>query len=169
MYNTIYNNQLPIISVLNTKPSAKAKIKGSMEYSGISGVAQFYQTNLGVIVYVEVRNLPKSEKSCDDRIFAFHIHEGSSCTGDMTDPFSNAMLHYNPNDCKHPYHAGDLPPLFGNNGFAISIFLTDRFSVSEIIGKTIIIHNNFDDFTTQPSGNSGVKIACGVIYQNNYE
>lgn len=169
MHNTAYYNniQLPIVSVLNTKPQAKANVKGSSEYPDISGIVQFYQTNLGVIVYAEVKNLPNSEKSCNDRIFAFHIHEGSSCTGNMNDPFSNAMTHYNPNGCEHPYHSGDLPPLFSNSGFALSIFLTNRFSINEIIGKTIIIHDSTDDFTTQPSGNSGTKIACGVISQNN--
>ena len=43
------------------------------------------------------------------------------------------------------------------------IFLTERFNIDEIIGKTIIIHSNPDDFTTQPGGNSGTKIACGLI------
>lgn len=81
----------------------------------------------------------------------------------MDDPFADAMSHYNPNDCEHPHHAGDLPPLFGNDGFALLLFLTSRFSVDEIIGKTVIIHDQPDDFTTQPSGNSGTKIACGVI------
>ena len=65
--------------------------------------------------------------------------------------------------CNHPYHAGDLPPLFSANGLGFSAFLTNRFVAEEIKGKTIIIHSNPDDFTTQPSGNSGIKIACGVI------
>ena len=73
------------------------------------------------------------------------------------------MTHYNPKDCPHPYHAGDMPPLFGNNGEAFMAFMTDRFTVEEIIGKTVIIHSNPDDFTTQPGGNSGEKIACGKI------
>ncbi len=50
-----------------------------------------------------------------------------------------------------------------NNGYAFSAFLTDCFSLSEVMGKTVIIHGNPDDFTTQPSGNSGEKLACGVI------
>jgi len=41
--------------------------------------------------------------------------------------------------------------------------LTDKFTVEEIIGKTIIIHNMPDDFTSQPAGNAGQKIACGII------
>ena len=66
--------------------------------------------------------------------------------------------------CPHPFHAGDFPPLLENNGYAYSKFLTNKFKISEIIGKVIIIHDLPDDFTTQPSGNSGTKIACGVIY-----
>lgn len=76
---------------------------------------------------------------------------------------ADAMAHYNPGGCKHPYHADDLPPLFGNNGFVLSLFLTNRFSGDEVIGRTVIIHDQPDDFTTQPSGNSGTKTACGVI------
>lgn len=81
----------------------------------------------------------------------------------MDDPLADAMAHYDPGSCEHPHHAGDLPPLFGNNGFALCAFLTNRFSVDEVVGRTVIIHDRPDDFTTQPSGNSGMKIACGVI------
>ena len=48
------------------------------------------------------------------------------------------------------------------------IFLTDRFTIDEIINRTIVIHDMPDDFITQPSGNSGNKIACGIIVNNNY-
>ena len=63
----------------------------------------------------------------------------------------------------HPYHAGDLPPLIGNDGFAYMSVLTNRFKIDEIINKVIVIHENKDDFTTQPSGNAGKKIGCGKI------
>ena len=68
-----------------------------------------------------------------------------------------------PNVYTHPYHAGDMPPLFGEKGEAFSVFMTKRFRVDDIIGKTVIIHSMPDDFTTQPAGNSGEKIACGII------
>ena len=102
-------------------------------------------------------------RSCRGAIFGFHIHSGSQCGGNMQDPFADAGEHYNPNGCMHPYHAGDMPPLFGNNGYAFQIFLTDRFTVNDIIGKTVIIHSEPDDFRTQPGGNSGSRIACGQI------
>lgn len=63
-------------------------------------------------------------------------------------------------------NAGDLLPLLGNEGYAYSVFYTDRFELKDIIGRSLIIHNAPDDFTTQPSGNSGAKIGCGVIVEN---
>lgn len=152
-------------SILNIRkrPYATARIKGSYDYPRTTGIALFYRVQAVVLVSVQINGLPVSDDICTQPIFALHIHSGNSCTGSATDPFADAMTHYNPDDCPHPYHAGDLPPIFGVNGFGFSAFLTNRFSPEEIIGKTIIIHSSPDDFTTQPSGNSGVKIGCGVI------
>jgi len=144
-------------------PGAVANIRGSRKYPSISGTVNFYQTPLGVVVIASVSGLPTGRGPCGNRIFAMHIHTGGSCTGNQNDPFAMAGGHYNPNNCPHPYHAGDLPPLFGNKGIAWSAFLTDRFRVRDIIGKTVIIHGSPDDFMSQPSGDSGEKIACGVI------
>ena len=101
--------------------------------------------------------------NCKGKFFGFHIHEGTSCTGNSKDEFANSKSHYNPTNCPHPFHSGDLPPLLENNGFAYSSFLVNKFTIKEIIGKTIIIHSLPDDFNSQPSGNSGTKIACGKI------
>lgn len=154
---------LNIIKLLNQKPQAHAKINGSNTYQKISGNVYFYGTRSGVIVLSIISGLPKGKDACQSPIFAFHIHEGESCSGNQKDPFMDAMTHYNPKKCVHPYHAGDMPPLFSADGTAFSAFLTNRFLIKEIIGKTVIIHSLPDDFTTQPSGNSGTKIACGVI------
>lgn len=143
--------------------SAKAEIVGGRKYPNIKGEVTFRQTKDGVIVTAKINGLPSSNKKCANNIFGFHIHEGTSCTGNKEDEFANALSHYNPKNCKHPYHAGDLPPLFENKGYAYMVFLTDRFKVEDIVGKVIIIHSKPDDFTTQPSGNSGEKIACGKI------
>ncbi|MCI8423025.1 MAG: superoxide dismutase family protein [Lawsonibacter sp.] len=157
------NSKLHLLSVLRSRPTAVARMAGSESCPDILGVVRFYQINEGVIVWAEVNGLPLPERPCQERVFGFHIHKGTDCKGNMDDPFADAMSHYDLSGCEHPYHAGDLPPLFGNNGFALSIFLTDRFSVKEVIGRTVIIHDHPDDFATQPSGNSGTKIACGVI------
>ncbi|MDP4118637.1 MAG: superoxide dismutase family protein [Bacillota bacterium] len=136
-----------------------AEIKGGKNYPYIHGTVTFRQETRGVLVTAEINGLPRKE--CG--IFAFHIHSGGSCTGNAEDEFADAQGHYNPDNKPHPCHAGDLPPLFSNNGYAYMQVLTDRFSVGEIVGKTIIIHSGTDDFKTQPSGDSGNKIACGVI------
>ena len=59
-----------------------------------------------------------------------------------------------------------MPPLFANAGYAFLVFYTDRFTVPEVVGRTVVIHDMPDDFTTQPAGNSGKKIACGVVKAN---
>lgn len=152
-----------ILSVLRRGPHAAARLKGSSRYPQLRATVEFYQTGPGVLVAAYASGLPQPGVVCRKPIFAMHIHSGGSCSGNEADPFADAMTHYNPHNCTHPYHAGDMPPLFGADGTAFSLFLTDRFSVSEIIGKSVIIHANPDDFTTQPSGNSGEKIACGII------
>lgn len=152
---------------LNKTPDGVGLIKGNSNYPKIKGKVSFYQTNDGVLIVANITGLPDSNNKCEDSIFAFHLHEGNSCSGNEKDPFSNAKSHYNPYNCPHPYHAGDLPPLFNVNGRAFIAVLTNRFDIEEIIGKTIIIHSSVDDFTSQPSGNSGVKIACGIITRVN--
>lgn len=64
-------------------------------------------------------------------------------------------------------HAGDLPPLLSNaRGKAFGAVLCDGFTLNEILGKSVIIHRAPDDFTSQPAGNAGERIACGTIVKN---
>lgn len=142
---------------MSTK-TATAEIRGNEHYPDIYGYASFCEVDDGVLVAVAVRGLPKK-----DGVYGFHIHNGYSCTGNDEDSFADAGTHLDLDNNPHPYHSGDLPPLFGNNGTAYISLKTDRFSVEDIIGHVIIIHEKPDDFTTQPSGNSGSKIACGKI------
>lgn len=158
-----YEQVTNLNEIFYRRPQAMAILQGSRDYPEIKGTVKFYQTSRGVIVAAEVKGLPMTGESCQGAFFGFHIHEGKSCTGNPEMPFANALGHYNPEGCEHPYHVGDLPPLLGNRGYAISVFLTDRFSVREIMGRTIIVHGSADDFHSQPSGNAGAMIACGVI------
>lgn len=144
-------------------PSAYAEIHGSADFPDLYGYALFYQRVDGIFITFQVNGLPVPQNPCDSAVFAMHIHEGDSCTGNETDPFADAGTHYNPGGCPHPAHAGDLPPLFGNDGYAWGAVFSNRFTVSDILGRTLIIHRGPDDFITQPSGNSGDKIACGII------
>ncbi len=158
-----HNRMTDLGMIFDSYPDAVANVRGSSEYKNINGRMIFYQTEKGVIIATQINGLPHDNGKCKEGIFALHIHEGTACSGNMEDPFADALMHYNPKNCQHPYHTGDLPPLFGNKGYVLSVFMTDRFTVSKIIGKTVIIHSGVDDFTSQPSGNAGEKIACGVI------
>ena len=150
-------------SILCRRPDASACIKGGPKHPGINGELRFYQTSKGVLVAAELYDLPDTDTPDRSGVFGFHIHSGKCCTGTAVDHFADAKTHYDPLNLHHPYHAGDMPPLFSNCGYAVSIFLTDRFSLAEVMGRAVIIHSKPDDFTTQPSGNSGEKIACGII------
>ncbi|MBQ3502916.1 MAG: superoxide dismutase family protein [Clostridia bacterium] len=157
-------NNFPNFNTLfNRKPQARARLNGSILYPDIQGDVWFYQTMEGVLVVADVEGLPVSSNKCDKHVLGFHIHEGGNCGGTATNPFANVGGHYNPTECPHPQHAGDLPPLFSVNGFAFMSVLTDRFVLDEVIDKTIVIHSMPDNFRSQPAGNSGSKIACGEI------
>ena len=149
--------------ILNNPPEAIAQIRGSEQYPDIEGTVAFYSDSEGVLVLTAVTGLPLPPEECGNTVHGMHIHEGGSCTGNENDPFADAGTHFNPGECPHPEHAGDLPPLFANSGSAWNAVLLSRFSIDEVIGKTVIIHEKYDDFETQPSGDSGAKIACGVI------
>lgn len=134
-----------------------AKIRGGVEFPKLSGCIRFYQQKGCMLIVAEIFGLSRENET---GFFGFHIHQGESCTG--TD-FSETGSHYNPVDQVHPKHAGDLPPLMCCRGNAYLAVKTDRFTVHDIIGKTVVIHSDPDDFHTQPAGNAGRKIACGVI------
>ena len=138
------------------RPGAIACIIGGTQAPSLSGCVKFYQTEYGVLVVADLGGLPR----CSD-FFALHIHEGASCSGEG---FADTAGHYDPAGATHPCHAGDLPPLLSCCGRAYLAVLTDRFRLKDILGRTVVIHSSADDFHTQPAGNAGSKIACGVIF-----
>lgn len=144
--------------VINENPQAFAVIRGN----GIEGTICFYPCLKGTAMIYEINGLPLAKK-CEGGIFGFHIHEGQTCENDTKIPFEKTMGHYNPNGCPHPYHLGDLPPLFATKGMAWATIYIDKFKPKDIIGRTIVIHEHADDMHSQPAGNSGTKIACGLI------
>ena len=131
------------------------------------GVARFTEDGAGVVlVNVSVEGLSPG-------YHGIHIHE----KGDCTPPFAAAGGHYNPlgkqhglNNTQGP-HAGDLPDLKVNRaGTGQLNITTDRVTLSpgpttlfDADGSAIIIHAGPDDQMTDPAGNSGDRIACGVI------
>ncbi|RWZ60345.1 superoxide dismutase family protein [Halobacillus fulvus] len=147
--------------------AAKVTFYSSPLAPNLKGLMYFYQMPYGVEIYVQVEGLPDFEKKKDGTQVGphgFHIHENGVCEiGDGKDPFASARGHWNPDNQPHGNHAGDFPVLFSNQGRARMIFFSDRFKVSDIIGKAVIIHQSPDDFRSQPSGNAGKRLACGVI------
>ena len=103
----------------------------------------------------------------------FHIHEKGDCGSRDA---SSAGPHFNPGKTPHgafggadPHHAGDLPPLQANaQGQAVVDFSTQAFTLkagdaNSIRDRALIVHRDADDPKAQPAGNSGARLACGVI------
>lgn len=145
------------MTACSKRPQAIARIKGGAEHPSIRGELRFRQECGRVLVAAHISVLPEDGET---GFFGFHIHEGKSCGGEN---FSDTGGHYNPTLMPHPCHAGDLPPLMRCGGEAHMVLRTDRFRVEDIIGRTVVIHGEPDDFRSQPAGNAGMKIACGVI------
>jgi len=131
------------------------------------GTATLTQLSNGVRVILDARGLPPGEKGV-------HVHEVGRCEGPA---FTSAGGHFNPDKKQHGLqnpggpHAGDLPNItIGSDGTGRLETLTDRISLSagaksvfDADGSAIVIHAAPDDFKTDPTGNSGARIACGVI------
>lgn len=135
---------------------AVACVRGGEQALGIRGTVRFCQQQDGVRISIRVCGLPDNQTG----FFGLHIHEGPDCEGF---DFANTGSHFDHGVQPHPRHTGDLPPLLSCGGKAQMCVLTDRFTVGDIIGRTVVIHSGPDDFRTQPAGNAGEKIACGVI------
>lgn len=147
---TYHSRSRRILDFLSrSSPAAAAQICGCEKYPSICGTLMLYSSQAGIFAVVSVDGIP-DEFGCGN-ILAMHIH----------DPETGA--HYNPANTAHPYHAGDMPPIFVEHNSGWSAFLTERFDVREVMGKEIVLHRRRDDFTTQPSGDAGEKIACGKI------
>lgn len=150
--------------LLGRRPEAVARLRGGPEYPAVQGWVYFYQTGHGVLVAAAVEGLPHHMGPCENHFFGFHIHQGGRCAGGTREePFADTGTHYNPDQCWHPQHAGDLPPLMEEDGRAFMTVLAGQLTVREILGRTVVVHTDPDDFHTQPAGNSGTKMACGVI------
>ena len=154
-----------MFTALKQKPTAIAQIKGSFDYPEIHGCVTFYQTKKGTLVATEIFGLPCSDGKIKKDIFGFHIHDGNLCieNENTETPFPKSGVQHNLRKFHQLRHEENLPALLCNRGYAFSMFLTDRFTVNDILCKTVIIHSDADDLTTQPTENAGSKIACGVI------
>ncbi len=148
-----------------TQNAATADLKNAGGQS--VGTAQLTEVPGGVRIIIEVKGLPAGAKGV-------HIHEVGKCEGPQ---FTTAGGHFNPEKKQHGTmnpqgpHAGDLPNItIGADGNGRLESTTERItlgggekSVFDADGSAIVIHAGPDDFTTDPTGNSGGRSVCGVI------
>lgn len=133
------------------------------------GTATFTQAGDGVRIEYELTSLPAGEHG-------FHLHQMGSCEAPS---FESAGGHFNPDNRSHGFdhpqgpHAGDLPNItIGEAGDTLTgDYMNDRVTLAEgapnslfdADGTALVVHADPDDNESQPSGNAGARIACGVI------
>jgi superoxide dismutase, Cu-Zn family len=131
--------------------------------SGVSGVVTFTQTPEGIHVAADINGLTEGKHG-------FHIHKYGDCSADDG---TSAGGHFNPGNNKHgapsdkDRHVGDLGNITALADGTANLDLTDTVisfqGKNSIIGRGIIVHAGEDDLTSQPTGNAGARVACGVI------
>ena len=146
---------------------AEATIASTFSDTAVNGTVKFDADSAGKVVMTLELTIPaKAGKSV-----AVHIHEHGNC-GDTA---KLAHEHWNPTNATHGkwgsenYHSGDIGNIkLDSKGKGTLSLTSDRWSLGgaadkNVIGKAIIVHGGMDDYKTQPSGNAGNRIGCGVI------
>ena len=131
--------------------------------SRIAGTVDFYAAPDGLRVVARLSGLPAGEHG-------FHIHEVGDCSAPDA---ASAKGHFNPEATAHGHyqsdrhHAGDMPNIVADaNGAASATFDLPGATLDGpkgIVGRAVVIHADADDYRSQPAGNSGQRVACGVI------
>jgi len=145
-------------------PRAIAQLQ-STTGSTATGTVSFTQTGDMVSVSGQVSGLKANAEH------GFHVHEKGDCSSG--DGMSTGG-HFNPGGQPHgnhavgTHHAGDLPSLKADAGGVAKFSFESRTiavggGASDIVGRGLIVHRDPDDYTTQPTGNSGPRLACAVI------
>lgn len=145
-----------------TVTKAVAKIQPAQE-GGASGTVTFTQVNGGVAIVADFKGLKPGKHG-------FHIHEKGEC---VLPNFESAGGHFNPLKKDHggpdaeKRHVGDLGNLKaledGTAHYERVDSVIELNGTSSIIGHAVILHTDADDYTTQPTGNAGGRVACGIV------
>jgi len=156
-----------LLAACGTMGSAGPKAIATLEPTKgntAAGTVTFQQKGDRVVVTAKVTGLPPNSEH------GFHAHEKGDCSSG--DGMSTGG-HFNPNGKPHgpqsaDHHAGDMPGLKADaNGNAEASFeltgVTIGSGAADLVGRGLIVHAGPDDFKTQPTGNSGARVACGVI------
>lgn len=163
------NEQQVQDSIASHENKAVATITATGEATAVTGSAIFAQDGNETRLTLSL-NIPSKA----GQTVAVHIHEHGDC-GAMAD---HAGGHWNPTGTDHgkwgegSFHSGDIGNIQldaeGNASFELSsnLWSVGGDSTTDILNKTIIIHEGVDDYTSQPSGNSGARIGCGIITQS---
>ncbi|HET9745629.1 MAG TPA: superoxide dismutase family protein [Chitinophagaceae bacterium] len=146
---------------------AEAKLSGTYPDTTVDGTVKFDTDQDGKVVMTLDLTVPsKAGKS-----IAVHIHEHGNCG----DGGKLAHDHWNPTNAQHgkwgsaSFHAGDIGNIqLDTKGKGTMSLATDLWTLGgqpakNILGKAIIVHGGTDDYQTQPTGNAGTRIGCGVI------
>ena len=145
---------------------AQAAISGTYSDTTVEGSASFDQMDGKVKMVLDLTIPAKANKSV-----AVHLHEHGDC-GDMG---KGAHGHWNPTDKQHgkwgssSFHSGDIGNVeLDGQGKGSLTLETDLWSIggdstTNILNKAVIVHGGVDDYVSQPSGNAGDRIGCGVI------
>lgn len=143
-------------------PSATAELQ-PRSGSTVSGSVRFSEVDGKLRVEAKVAGLTPGEHG-------FHVHEAGDCSASDA---SSAKGHFNPAGKTHGYHGGserhggDLPNLLANaQGEATYSTEVSGLSLSGatgVVGRSVVVHADPDDYKSQPAGNSGKRVACGVI------
>lgn len=154
----------------NKNAVAVATLSGTIPDTAVNGTVRFEQDGNEVKMKLDILVPTKANQSV-----AVHIHEMGDC-GDMG---NHAGGHWNPTSKKHgewgsaEFHSGDIGNIQldgegkGTKEITSSLWSIGGSDSTNILNKTIIVHGGVDDYTSQPSGNSGARIGCGVIKQTN--
>ena len=150
-------------SVAPPGPKATAKLEPTQGNTA-NGTVTFTQKGTKVVVDARVAGLAPGAHG-------FHIHEKGDCgSGDgmSTGGHFNPLAKPHGNPVVPDHHAGDMPMLVadasGNAALIVELdVMTVGSGITDIVGRGLIVHKDPDDFTTQPTGNSGDRLACGVV------
>jgi Cu-Zn family superoxide dismutase len=143
---------------------AVSVISSSYKSKHIEGIVLFTQKEDCVHIKVDIKGLTKNH------LHGFHIHE----SGDLREGCKSCCAHYNPENTDHGDlyggHAGDLGNIkTDENGNCKMSLKADKFSVDDILGRSIIIHEDEDDLglgtfeDSKTTGHSGARIVCALI------